>query len=205
MSDCGSVAILPVGVVWADLSVSWAYYVLAVALVAASVTDIATGKIYNSITYPVVAAGLIGHTLTGGLGGTEGTLGLVGALAGLAVGFGPLLLAWMAGGIGGGDAKLMAAVGCLMGWQFTLTAMFYGFAVAAVMALAVMIRRRILARTLMRILRFLYLIFTPAKPGDPSTPDSPTIPFGLALCIGSAITLVETVFEIGMAGRLLPS
>jgi len=126
-------------------------------------------------------------------------------LAGLAVGFGPLLVAWLAGGIGGGDAKLMAAVGAMTGWEFTLTAMFYGFAVAALMGLAVMLRRRILRRTLLRVLRFLYLAFTPARPADPSAPDSPKIAFGLALCIGSAITLVETLWRAGMAGRLLPN
>ena len=118
---------------WPVIADGWAYAALAVVLVAASVTDIRAGKIYNSITYPAIAVGLIGHTFVGGLAGTGHSPGLVGALAGLAVGFGPLLVAWLAGGIGGGDAKLMAAVGALTGWEFTLTAMFYGFAVAAMM------------------------------------------------------------------------
>jgi len=186
------------------LSLAWAYGVLAVVLVVASVTDIRSGKIYNSITYPAIAAGLIGHTLVGGLGGHDQSLGLVGSLAGLVVGFGPLLLAWLAGGIGGGDAKLMAAVGALAGWSFTLPAMFYGFAIAAAMALVVMLRRRIARRTLARILRFLYLVCTPARPAGPSAPDSPKIAFGLALCIGSGIALVERLFGLGLFNRLVP-
>ena len=93
----------------------------------------------------------------------QAPMGLAGAAVGLAVGFLPLLAAWMAGGIGGGDAKLMGAVGALAGWRFALAAMFYGFLIAGVMAVAVMLKRRITRKTLARIFRFLYLVFTPAR------------------------------------------
>lgn len=186
------------------LSLAWGYGVLAVVLIAASVADVRSGKIYNCITYPAIAAGLIGHTLVGGLGGDDEALGLIGSLAGLVVGFGPLLLAWLAGGIGGGDAKLMAAVGALAGWSFTLPALFYGFVIAALMALVVMVRRRIVRRTLARVLRFLYLVVTPARPADPSTPESPKIAFGLALCIGSGVALVERLCNVGLFSWLMP-
>jgi len=179
----------------------WAYGVLAIALLAASYTDVRTGKIPNWITLPCVAAGLVGHTVVG-LAGGEGLSGLRLAGGGLAIGFIPLYLAWRAGGIGGGDAKMMAAVGALTGWRFTLAAMFYGFAVAAVMALFVMVTRRILWRTLGRIWRFLYLAMLRAKPVDPATPDSPKIPFGLALCIGSALQLTDTLLGGPVTSRL---
>ena len=182
----------------------WALCVLAVVLVAAAVADIRSGKIQNVITYPAIAVGLIGHTLTGGVfGDGEARIGLTGSLVGLAVGFGPLLVAWLAGGIGGGDAKLMAAVGALTGWRFALAAMFYGFLIAAVMALAVMIKRRIVRRTLVRVGRFLYLIFTPGRPADPATADSPKIAFGLALCLGSAAALVDVLLRGFAAEKLL--
>jgi len=170
----------------------WNYAVLAVVLVVAAVTDIRSGRIYNKVTYPAFAAGLLGHALVGGLTGGEYGLGLLGALAGAAIGA-VLLPAWLAGGIGGGDAKLMIAVGALAGWSFTLSAIFWGFAVAAIMALAVMLRRRIVRRTLGRIGRVLYLALTPGKAGDPTTEDSPKIPFGLALCIGAGLALAEAL------------
>ena len=93
-----------VGAAFGGLTGAWAYCVLAVVLVVASVTDIRTGKIYNVVTYPAVAIGLIGHLLVDGLGfADQAPMGLAGAAVGLAVGLLPLLAAWMAGGIGGGE------------------------------------------------------------------------------------------------------
>ncbi len=177
--------------------------VLAIALVIAAVTDILRQKVYNWTTYPAIAIGLIWHALAGGLVGDAAQLGLGGSLLGLAAGFLPMLVFWLAGGIGGGDAKLMGAVGALAGWRFALSAMFYGFLIAAVMAMAVMIRRRILKRTLGRIWRVLYLALTPSRPAGPTTEESPKIAFGLALCIGSALALVELAVRGGRASKLI--
>lgn len=177
---------------------------LAAVLAGAAVTDVRSGKIYNVLTYPAIAAGLIGHTLSGILSGPGAeTLGFWGSLAGFAVGFLPLLAAHLAGGIGGGDVKLMGAVGALAGWRFALAAMFYGFMAAAVMAMIVMLRRRIVRRTLGRIMRFLYLMLTPVGPSDPAEAESPKIAFGLALCIGSAAALVEAIVRGAGAPKFL--
>jgi prepilin peptidase CpaA len=173
-----------------------------VVLVVAAVTDVRSGKIYNALTYPALAVGLIGHTLAGGLTGSEEAMGLAGSLIGLAVGS-ALLIAWLAGGIGGGDAKLMMAVGALTGYRFTIDAMFWGFLVAALMAVGVIVRRRIARDTMKRIWRFLFLVLTPGKPADPAVKDSPKIPFGLALCIGSAVALAYTLIRGPDAQKLL--
>lgn len=181
---------------------SWAPAILVALLIASAVTDVLRGKIYNVLTYPAIAAGVLGHTLLGGLQGEAamGSIGLIGSLAGLAAGFLPMLVVWMAGGIGGGDAKIMAAIGALMGPAFTLDTLFWGLAAALVMAIIVMIRRRILRRTLGRVGRFLMLAFVRARPADPAEPDSPKIAFGLALCIGAAAALV--MHAVGAPGFL---
>jgi prepilin peptidase CpaA len=170
----------------------WSYIVLAVTLIVASVTDLRTGRIYNWTTYPAALIGLAGHAISGGLWGGDGHLGLAGSFVGLVIGFGPLLLAWLAGGIGGGDAKIMGSVGALVGWRFALTSLFYGLAVAVLMAIVIMLRKKIVRDTFGRIGRFFLLWAGKAKPDAPTTPQSPTVPFGLALCIGAAIALVLT-------------
>lgn len=178
--------------VW-NIVEAWPWIVTGVVLVIASVTDVRSGKIPNAVTLPAIAIGLIGHTLCGGLTGNDYSLGLVGSLIGLAVGFLPLWFVWKAGGIGGGDAKIMAAIGAITGWHFTLNTLFYGLIVAAVMAIAIIVRRRMFVRTMKRIGRFLVLALTPTRPADPALADSPKVAFGLALCIGAAIVLAMKV------------
>ncbi|MBS3821208.1 MAG: hypothetical protein KGY81_05540, partial [Phycisphaerae bacterium] len=56
---------------------AWAYAVVAVTLVVASVTDVRQGRIYNWTTYPAVAVGLIGHSVLGGVGGTDHLVALL--------------------------------------------------------------------------------------------------------------------------------
>ena len=182
----------------------WPYCVLAVMLMVASYTDVRRGRVYNWTTFPGILIGLIGHTVTGGLAG-DGRLelGLAGSAAGLAVGFVPLMLVFVAGGIGGGDAKLMGAIGALTGWRFTLAAMLYGFAVGLVMALVVMVVRGVTRETLGRVWRFLVLLLVPGGAVDPASEHSPRIPYGLAFCIGAGIALVEVLWRGPVASRLL--
>ena len=118
--------------------------VLFLVLIVAAITDVRTGKIHNWTTYPAIAIGLIGHTLIGGLTGMDDSFGLVGSLGGLAAGFVPMFVAWFSGGIGGGDAKLLTAVmfwaGPANGLIFVLSMGAIGF----VMAVGLIILRRVL-------------------------------------------------------------
>jgi prepilin peptidase CpaA len=189
---------------------AWAYVVLLVVLLIAAVTDVRTGKIYNWLTYPAMLVGLIGHAMAGGLIGSPGgvdapaRMGLMGSALGLAVGMGPLLLAWLAGGIGGGDAKIMGAVGALGGWTFAISALFFGLIVALVMAVGIVLRRRVARETLLRVGRFLALTALRTRPADPGTENSPRLAFGLALCIGAMIVLGLSVWGGSTTQLYLP-
>jgi len=177
--------------------------ILAVVLVVSAYTDVRYGRIYNVVTYPALAVALIGHGVWGGFHGGEGCMGLLDVVVGFAAGFGSLLAVWLAGGIGAGDVKLMGTVGALAGWRFALAAMFYGFAFAALMALIVLLHRRILWNTVCRVGRFLVLAMTPGKGGNPATADSPKIPFGFALCLGSAAAMSEVLIRGPAAAKLI--
>ncbi len=179
----------------------WSSAVIAALVVTAAVVDLRRGKVPNWLTYPAILLGLFGHAVVGYAsgevfsGGAE-QMGLAGALKGFAMGFFPLLLCWMAGGIGGGDAKLMGAVGALGGWKLALGAMLFGFVIAGLMAVIVMIRKRIVRRTVRRVWHTVVLLIIPgAKPVDPTGPDSPTVPLAVALCLGTFVAMLEQVIE----------
>ena len=76
---------------------------------AAVVFDLRSRRIPNWLTVSSGALGLVYHLATGGISG----LGF--GLGGFVVGFGVLLVLWLVGGGGGGDVKLMGAVGAWLG------------------------------------------------------------------------------------------
>lgn len=181
----------------------WSAAALGVLIVVAAVTDLRSRKVPNWLTYPAVVIGLAGHALAGGLHGGQQEFGLTGALAGFAAGFFPLLLCWLAGGIGGGDAKLMGAIGALGGLKFVIGAMLHGFVVAAFMAIVVMVHRRVVRRTLRRVFHTVVLLIMPgAKPADPTGPESPKIPFAVALCVGTLAAMISAAIKSGLGGRV---
>ncbi len=84
----------------------------------AAVIDSRTRKVPNWLTVPAFAAGLLFHLITGGLAG------LGNSLAGFAIGFGILFVLWLIGGGGGGDVKLMGALGAWVGFK-PIVAVFF--------------------------------------------------------------------------------
>jgi prepilin peptidase CpaA len=91
-----------------SFEVLYAASALTVATVAA-VWDVKTRRIPNLLTVPCFLAGLLLHYFTQGFSG----LGNAAAAGGIA--FVIFLLFFLAGGMGGGDVKLIAAVGALVG------------------------------------------------------------------------------------------
>ncbi len=82
---------------------------VAVFVLTAAFTDLSARRIPNWLTVSSLAVALLFHTITGGWAG----LGF--ALGGFATGFSILLVLWLIGGGGGGDVKLMGALGGWMG------------------------------------------------------------------------------------------
>lgn len=182
------------------------FIVLAAVLVAAAVCDLRRGKVFNWLTYPAIAVGL-------GLGAAEGAAQgeawrVMGDHAlGFGFGFGVLFVAYLFGGMGGGDVKLMAAVGAILGWPGVLHAVVYSFLAAAAVGLVLMIwrgRTRMVLRRLWLAVRILPL--PTADMGDAVPVDTLRVPFGFAACVGTLWLMAEETFGGSLwdaAGRLL--
>jgi prepilin peptidase CpaA len=102
-----------------------------IASLLAAAWDARTGRIPNGLTLPLIGVGL-------SLNGAAGANGLALAVAGLvACGFVPLLLYRVSRGrgIGGGDVKLFAGLGALLGPMKGLEIEFGAFVVLACFAL----------------------------------------------------------------------
>ena len=83
----------------------------------------------------------IGGLLVGILASYFLPVGLSGALFGALVGGGVfyVLAILYPGGMGGGDIKLMAAIGAFVGWKFALLTIFVGSALGAIVGIIAMI------------------------------------------------------------------
>lgn len=82
--------------------------VMIVGLAIASWTDVREEKIYNALTFPLMAAGVVVHSARGDVWFP---------LLGIAVAFGIHFALWSLKVERGGDAKLMMGVGALLGWS----------------------------------------------------------------------------------------
>ena len=113
-------------------------FALAIALVAA-VADLRTKRIPNWLTYGGIVSALVGRlTLLGWPGLKDG-------LEGMAAGASIFLLLFVLGGMGGGDVKLMAAVGAFSGMTQVATLLIAIAIAGGVMALIMaLFRGRIL-------------------------------------------------------------
>jgi prepilin peptidase CpaA len=118
--------------------------VLVAALVAA-VTDVWKFKVYNVLTFPMLASGLLYHTIYGGMPGLAGSI--VGAL----VGFALMIMLYTMGGMGAGDVKFVTALGAWLGLPLTLYVMIAGCIAAGVYAAILLVTAASLKETLVNI------------------------------------------------------
>lgn len=163
---------------------------LAAALVCAlvgAIFDVKSRRIPNLLTLPAILLGLLLHLIVGGWHQL--------ALAGLACAIcgSIFLIFWLAGGMGAGDVKLMAAVGCLAGlpsvaWLLISTALAGG-----VMAIALALWRGRFKETLINVgavaLHHRTEGLTPHPSLNVANAWTLRLPYGLAIAAGSAVTL----------------
>lgn len=174
-----------------------AFLMLTGMLAIAAVTDARGGVIPNWLTYTGMLAGLafwLGAGLwTEGLAGgwDLGGTALLACLAGLVPGMALFFL----GGLGGGDAKLLGAVGAVSGqWECVFVTAVYALLLALGMAVVVMVRRRIVWQTLGRMMGVALALVGRVRPEIDDR--SPQIAFGVALAVGGIVAGCEHLLGV---------
>jgi prepilin peptidase CpaA len=156
---------------------------------AAAVTDLRSHRIPNYITIPALLLGLVLSVLSGGLAG----LGQSAAGIGLALGVFVLSLL-CGGGIGGGDIKLLGAVGALGGAAFLLQSLVVAVLVGGVMAVGLALLRGRLRRVLGHCWHWLVLraslhASVPLGTDDPGL----KLPYALPIALGVLACVLRPV------------
>lgn len=142
---------------------------MAVGLVATA-EDLWRRQISNWIPLTGLVTGLAWHGYTGGWSGA------LNSLAGTAAGFLVFLVFYVLGGMGGGDVKLMASFGAILGWRGVLWASLWTAAVGGVLALLVIGGRKIWRWFAGRVL---------GRPSAAAEDDS--IPYAPAIALGGLL------------------
>ena len=114
--------------------------ILAVLLIISVITDLRTQKIYNWVTFPGMACGLVLNVIGSGASGI--LLGVEGMLVGMV-----WIVLVLLRGSGFGDLKLLMTVGAFMGPVFTGWTILYTAIAGGVMGIVFALRRRVLKHT----------------------------------------------------------
>ena len=169
--------------------VTFSDLILLVLLGTSGYTDIRRQKIYNACTLPALALGLIWNTAFFGLAGARSSV------TGFLLGFGIFFLIYLWGGIGGGDVKLMGAIGAIAGYPFIIPAILYSILIGGAIALIELVWQKRLLRSIKNIFLTLFTFFIPklnTVPLDPA--ESLKVPYGLAISAGTLWAWVESHF-----------
>jgi prepilin peptidase CpaA len=154
---------------------------IAALLALAAGWDLATARIPNWLTLGAAAAALAWHAAAGG------GAGLLASAAGWGLGVGLLLLPWLLGGMGAGDAKLMGAVGACLGLKGCFVAFLGTALVGAAAAVALLAWRGLLGPSLGRWKRMgaLAALGQPGYEPPSGAERAPRLRYGAAIAVGT--------------------
>ncbi len=163
----------------------WKIVVIAF-VVTAAYADYRTRRIPRSLTVVGGAAGILFHAIHGGF---------LSALEAAVLAFVIGLALFSVGAIGGGDVKLITALGAMMGLPGWSQAMKVAVVAAAAMAVIEVVRHGALRETLRNIVEILRMWFSHGLRQHPSlnVRNAATLrtPFGVAAAIGTIVTMIR--------------
>jgi prepilin peptidase CpaA len=150
-----------------------------------AIIDFRSQKIPNLITFPTVIIALLYHFLTNGIDG------LTFSVLGLATGIGLLIIPYMLGGMGAGDAKLMGAVGAILGSKSVFIAFLFSALVGGIYALIIILLHRKQFKDFFKkqLITLQYFILTRKFIPDPVEENNkkPRLCYGVAIALGTYI------------------
>jgi prepilin peptidase CpaA len=157
-----------------------------VLILAATYSDLRWRKIPNCLTLPAIALGFFLNFVGSSWNG------LLFAFWGSVLGMGLLMLPYLLGGMGGGDVKLMGALGALLGSYAILNVFLYTSLAGGAMALAIAIANRSLIEMFKRMWLFLKCVFLFRAPstGAAVFQESTRMPYGIAIGAGTLLYLL---------------
>lgn len=168
--------------------------VLLAALGVALYTDLTRRRVYDWCTLPAMGLGLLVNYIAGATEHAQGNaladvLGwpLIDGLSGLALALGIFGVAYLLHTLGGGDVKLMCAVGALKGVRFFFDAAVLTACAGAVIAVAVLIWRGRLWQGLKRSVA-VFRFWSRRKPDEDAPAEAAelmTIPYVWAIAVGT--------------------
>ncbi len=155
-------------------------------VLAVAVFDWRWRRIPRELTVSGFVVGLIYHALAGGF---------LSALSATGLGFGVGLALFELRAIGGGDVKLLTALGALLGLRSWVFAVEIALFAAGAMAVIGLVRRGILLQAVRNIGRlvvhFVRHGFVPHPEIHVNNPSLVRVPFGVAAALGTVCTLLK--------------
>ena len=142
-------------------------------------------RIPNFITVPLIIFGFMLQFIIGGWTGCKSSL------MGLFIGSGVFFLLYLSGGMGAGDVKLMGGTGALLGVDKIFAALILIIFIGGLMAIIKIVKRTLCSKSKDKLIFRNWF----SKEGclsnnkDNMLSKSETIPYGIAISIGTLITI----------------
>ena len=154
-------------------------------------TDWRSRRIPNWLTVPALLLGIGANSLALGWSGAKE------ALLGAGLGLGLLLPFVLIRSLGGGDWKLVGALGAFLGPPRLIAVLVVTIFVAGAMAVVMVVWKRRVGHTLRNLGRMLAALFTLHLPGPEVSLDNPEslkVPFGVAVAVAVVLYTVRQVW-----------
>lgn len=155
--------------------------------------DVRSARIPNRLTYSAIVAGLLLRPIF------LGWHGLFEGLGGVLLGGGLFAVLFLIRAMGGGDVKLMAAVGALVGFSKTGQALIVCTIFGGVMALCYVVAKRRYRATLLNVVSLVQFHVRAGVAAHPelnlANPEAVRMPYGIAIAVGSFAPLALTVWK----------